>query len=146
MSDELKAQLHKINALKALLTVRDFEGESVPITYYNTVFLLDTAHGICDYLYENRLIKTTTEGSAVDLIMRNNVHSAADIATMSREWPKFSGIGLFPVPHPILSPEDAYMKTPNEWLDEYGENRLDLVRFLIEMLEEDYKNKQKTCQ
>lgn len=48
-------------------------------------------------------------------------------------WPKFSGRITFPVPHPTLSPNEAYTKLENLWDrgTEYGRNRWELLDHCI---------------
>lgn len=54
------------------------------------------------------------------------------VSTSAGSWPKWSGLRKFPVPHPCLRPSDAFHDTLDLWAGQYGENRRDLVRHLIE--------------
>lgn len=47
-------------------------------------------------------------------------------------WPEFSGDNRYPVPHPTMSPSEAFASAGNKWAGEYGEARLRLLDFLIE--------------
>ena len=51
------------------------------------------------------------------------------------QWSKFSGDYKSPVPHPTLSPNDAFYELDNLWDDdEYGNNRRELCRYIAENL------------
>lgn len=51
-------------------------------------------------------------------------------------WPKFSGQMHYPVPHPIASADDAYDRCDHYTEStEYGDNRRELVNFLIDKLD-----------
>ncbi len=52
----------------------------------------------------------------------------------ARQWPKYSGHALFPVPHPKRRPVDAFINCP-KWEGEYGDNRRELVMFLLDNIE-----------
>ena len=58
-----------------------------------------------------------------------------DLAELFEKWPEFTGDSLFPVPHPQYTPHDAYMKTHDLWIGEYGEARKRLLDFCIAELE-----------
>lgn len=55
-----------------------------------------------------------------------------------KKWPKATGNPAFPVPHPHLSPIAAFAE-PHLWEGEYGNNRKELLVFMIEQLEKDTK-------
>lgn len=55
-------------------------------------------------------------------------------------WPKFSGNPDYPVPHPLLTPAEAFSTYAHAGMmftthSEYGRNRRELLAFLIEELE-----------
>lgn len=52
------------------------------------------------------------------------------------KWPKFTGTPEFPVPHPHLTPAAAYAE-PDIWEGTYGDNRKELLNFMIAELEKD---------
>ncbi len=60
------------------------------------------------------------------------------VGTLSQDWPMFSGDPEYPVPHPDMDPEPAYLE-PDLWdaETEYGRNRLSLLEFLITRFEEE---------
>lgn len=59
------------------------------------------------------------------------------IGKLSTDWPGFSGVKKFPVPHPELTAPDAYC-TGDLWdpATVYGANRRDLLEHLITKFEE----------
>lgn len=61
------------------------------------------------------------------------------VTLYARHWPKYSGVPLYPVPHPSLSAEDAYDLTENMWdrETEYGRNRWELLEFIIAEVEKE---------
>jgi len=69
------------------------------------------------------------------------------VVRLARYWPKFSGRMTYPVPHPSLSPDVAFMGLQDIWgiraeLDEsnpddrYRLNRWELLDWLIDNLQE----------
>lgn len=75
-----------------------------------------------------------------------------------RRWPLFSGSAAFPVPHPTMTPYEAFLDATDMgamWADnEYGNNRRALLQYLIDELEllaileqipEDYFSPYGTC-
>ena len=53
-------------------------------------------------------------------------------------WPLYSGSEVFPVPHPTLDPEHAYLHTHGNLWDkntEYGRNRWSLLEHCIRQLQ-----------
>ncbi len=48
------------------------------------------------------------------------------------EWPKFSGNVKYPVPHCKLAPQMAYNHTYDVYKGEYGNDRMELLDFLID--------------
>ena len=48
-----------------------------------------------------------------------------------KAWPKHSGNPEFPVPHPNEGPRSAYIGTPNLWEGQYGDNRRELLAWLL---------------
>lgn len=60
------------------------------------------------------------------------------VGTLSQDWPRFSEDPGYPVPHPDMGPQAAYLE-PDHWdaETEYGRNRLSLLEFLITRFEEE---------
>jgi len=114
-----------IDALEALLTIEDFTEEDVYFEYKGEKYYLDTCKGICEYLTNLGFLSDGSEESET-------------LAYNFRKWPKFSGSQKFPVPSrdEDCPPSRAFFRVYNVWLGGYGEDRLDLVRFLLEQLEE----------
>lgn len=53
--------------------------------------------------------------------------------TIVKTWPKWSGNPYFPVPHPTKGPHVAFNRgLENIWIGEYGQNRKELLDFLIQ--------------
>lgn len=52
-------------------------------------------------------------------------------------WPKYSGDYYFPVPHPVDSPDLAYLLADDMWClsTEYARNRWELLDFLISLID-----------
>lgn len=50
-------------------------------------------------------------------------------------WPKYSGYRRYPVPYQGLNPETAYSAYQNLWVGEYGSNRIHLLDYLLEQLQ-----------
>ena len=60
------------------------------------------------------------------------------VMMLLRAWPKHSGDAVFPIPHPYLSPREAYTDNLNGKLDTslpYGKNRMEAVLFLIKLVQ-----------
>ena len=59
------------------------------------------------------------------------------VASQFMLWPEFSGNSVFPVPHPMWSPQVAFLSVcPHLSYTEYGQARRRLTLFLITRLEE----------
>jgi hypothetical protein len=50
------------------------------------------------------------------------------------QWPKYSGVEAFPVPHPTLECSAAYLEGTDLWEGEYGATRRELCLFLRDEL------------
>lgn len=58
------------------------------------------------------------------------------VALISPHWPKYSGFTAYPVPHPTKSSMDGYHDCLLwNYFSEYGQNRRELVRFMIAHIE-----------
>lgn len=55
------------------------------------------------------------------------------LAAAFKSWPMRSGDSVFPVPHPEMDPEYAYLNSRDLWIDEYGFNRYQLLNHLIKV-------------
>lgn len=113
--------------LGALISVRDNEN------------LRET--GICDGI-EDALIDA-------DIHYLSDEHYDTVILARqyAKQWPKWSGHGLFPVPDPLGgSPRKAYMKAAADhysfWNREkpYGRLRWELLEWLISTVQQDFNN------
>lgn len=62
-----------------------------------------------------------------------------DLRSYMKDWPKYSGAPLYPVPHPELSAGLAYETYMYTGLydkrTEYGRNRIELAEYLISRLD-----------
>ena len=52
-------------------------------------------------------------------------------------WPEYSGMSLYPVPHPKYDSHLGLLKTHNVWEGEYGNNRRKLCLWLADELEKE---------
>ena len=61
---------------------------------------------------------------------------SAELKSIFKLWPKFSGFAKFPVPSSsnIEGPYWAFMDTEDMWVDDYGKNRIDLLDFALTYL------------
>lgn len=99
----------KVKILDALICLKE-EGPS------------DEAFGICFNLNNNMMFSYKKETN--DFLKE----------TMPK-WSEYSGNIEYPVKHPDMDPQDAFNIVRNLWEDEYGDNRLALLDFLIETLQ-----------
>lgn len=104
------AQKYMLHALK---TLRD-EGPSRP------------SFGICSNVDAGLVVIGTHCTPSTDAVMYE----------LFSRWPKFTGTLEFPVPHPHLTPAAAYAE-PKIWEGTYGDNRKELLNFMIAELEKD---------
>lgn len=49
-----------------------------------------------------------------------------------RAWPKFSGEKLYPIAFDGFSGNQLYTSTVDKWTGEYGELRVELLKFMVE--------------
>lgn len=77
-------------------------------------------------------------------LIRHNFDGTYGVAlnTLQRhynDWPHYNGNKNFPVPHPTMEPDDAFLTIDNIWdLDtEYGRLRHDLLQHCMARLRED---------
>ena len=88
--------------------------------------------GICGNVLEYFWVKSSAESD-----------KAQDyLAKLFAKWPKYSGCGNYPVPHPTKNPDDAYVlycKRAGLWSrrTKYGQARWDLLEFCISELEKE---------
>ncbi len=60
---------------------------------------------------------------------------ARDLRRMFAEWPEFTGMSGYPVPHPHLNPTDAFCEAEDYmFAGEYGAARIRLLQFIIDTL------------
>lgn len=52
----------------------------------------------------------------------------------ARHWEKYQGV-IYPVPHPIFSPNYGYGIDPFKWRGKYGASRRELLAFIIDFWE-----------
>lgn len=77
----------------------------------------------------------TTRGLCAELwhVGTNDILRYATRHLMT-QWPKFSGDFNYPVPHPCMSPREAFNTMPHWRCDEYGNARRELCLWLAEYL------------
>ena len=102
--------------------------------------------GICGNVLEYFWVKSSAEYDKAQDYLSNAYLSGANLAKLFAElfakWPKYSGCGNYPVPHPTKNPKDAYVlycKRAGLWSrrTKYGQARWELLEFCISELEKE---------
>ena len=66
--------------------------------------------------------------------MKTSEKEMSELRSLFCSWPKYSGRLVFPVPHPKLSPAEAFSAVLDLWVGEYGDLRRELLNHLIQEL------------
>lgn len=64
------------------------------------------------------------------------VNLRGEVLAYAKTWPRYTGNRDYPVPHPHIDAETAYKARPL-WQGEYGDNRRELLAFLIGAVRKD---------
>lgn len=94
---------------------------------------------ICIYV-QNEALKHESRVTAEALI--------AALEKVTRTWPMGNGSAVYPVPHPDFRNKTAYTRANifgAMWLGEYGDNRKDLLHYVIQVLERRCNNGRLVC-
>jgi hypothetical protein len=111
--------VHKTLLLNALIDVRD-SGPQYPNC------------GICTNVQESKWYRPH------DFEVRRQFNNC--MRGLMQSWPLYAGDLVHPVPHPELSASEAYHHSKIAFWDfyaEYGQNRWNLLHYMIEKLEEE---------